>query len=157
MIGLLLPFLMWNHNKEIFSYLYFFIMAGTTQAVFTPHLFDGFPNFVFTKYWIVHGGLIIYMLYVARIWKFQISIKALWRSFVLIQIYVLLIYLTNNLIGSNYVYLLHKPPTASVLDYFGPWPVYIFVCEFIMLFLFFMVYLPYLKPKKEQDPSHLIE
>jgi len=132
-------------------------MAGTTQAVFTPHLFDGFPNFVFIKYWVVHGGLIVYILYVAFVWKFQLSLKDLWRSFLLIQIYALIIYLTNELIGANYLYLVKKPPTVSVLDYFGPWPVYIFVCEVIMLFLMFMVYLPYLRNEKEKNLSHLIE
>ncbi len=157
LIGLLVPFLMWNPSVKIFPFLYFYIMAGTTQAVFTPHLFDGFPNFVFIKYWVVHGGLIVYILYVAFVWKFQLSLKDLWRSFLLIQIYALIIYLTNELIGANYLYLVKKPPTVSVLDYFGPWPVYIFVCEVIMLFLMFMVYLPYLRNEKEKNLSHLIE
>ncbi|MBK8371189.1 MAG: TIGR02206 family membrane protein [Saprospiraceae bacterium] len=151
-IGLLVPFLMWNPNSRIFPYLYFYIMAGTTQAVFTPHLFDGFPNFIFIKYWVVHGGLIIYILYVAIIWKFQLNLMDLWRSFLFIQIYVLLVYLINILIGANYVYLV-KPPTYSILDYFGPWPVYIFVCEVILLFLCFMVYLPYMKSQEEKKIS----
>lgn len=150
LIGLLIPFLMWNPNKRLFSYLYFYIMAGTTQAVFVPLLFDGFPNFVFIKFWIVHGGLIVYILYVAVVWKFQLTLKDFWRSFLFLQLYVLLVYLINKLIGANYIFLVQKPPAYSVLDYFGPWPVYILVVEAIILFMMFMVYLPYLKPYAEK-------
>ena len=77
--GLLLPFLMWKPNQRFFPYLYFYILAGTTQAVVNPHLFNGFPNFIFLKYWIVHGGLIVYIIYMAVIWKFSIRLKTgLW-------------------------------------------------------------------------------
>ncbi|GAB4430298.1 MAG: TIGR02206 family membrane protein [Bacteroidia bacterium] len=143
LMGLLLLFLMWKPNKRFFSYLYFYILAGTTQAVFTPHLFDGFPNFVFIKYWVVHGGLIVYILYIAVVWGFGLTLKDVWRSFLVLQIYVLLVFMINKLIGANYVYVVAKPPTASILDYFGPWPVYLLVCEVIMLCISFMVYLPY--------------
>ena len=32
----------------------------------------------------------------------------------------------NVIAGTNYGYLNRKPPTASVLDVLGPWPVYLF-------------------------------
>jgi hypothetical integral membrane protein (TIGR02206 family) len=154
LIGLLIPFLMWNPSKQLFPFLYFYIMAGTTQAVFVPYLFDGFPSFVFIKFWVVHGGLIVYILYVAVVWKFQLTLKDLWRSFLFLQLYGVLIYLTNKLIGANYIFLVQKPPTNSVFDYFGPWPIYILVAEAIMLFLMSMVYLPYWKTNKKMNLSH---
>jgi hypothetical integral membrane protein (TIGR02206 family) len=153
LMGLLIPFLMWSPSKQLFPYLYFYIMAGTTQAVFVPYLFDGFPNFVFIKFWVVHGGLIVYILYVAVVWKFKLTLKDIWRSFLLLQLYGLLIYLTNKQIGANYIFLVQKPPTNSIFDYFGPWPIYILVAEAIMLFLMFMVYLPYWKTNKKMTLS----
>jgi hypothetical integral membrane protein (TIGR02206 family) len=153
LMGLLIPFLMWYPSKQLFPYLYFYIMAGTTQAVFVPYLFDGFPNFVFIKFWVVHGGLIVYILYVAVVWKFKLTLKDIWRSFLLLQLYGLLIYLINKQIGANYIFLVQKPPTNSIFDYFGPWPIYILVAEAIMLFLMFMVYLPYWKTNKKMTLS----
>jgi hypothetical integral membrane protein (TIGR02206 family) len=153
LMGLLIPFLMWSPSKQLFPYLYFYIMAGTTQAVFVPYLCDGFPNFVFIKFWVVHGGLIVYILYVAVVWKFKLTLKDIWRSFLLLQLYGLLIYLTNKQIGANYIFLVQKPPTNSIFDYFGPWPIYILVTEAIMLFLMFMVYLPYWKTNKKMTLS----
>jgi len=145
LLGLLLPFLMWNPNRRIFPYLYFWVLTGTTQAVFAPHLFNAFPNFIFIKYWVVHGGLIIYILFIAIVWGFKLTQKDLWQSFLLLQVYIVAIFLINKAIGANYVYVVDKPPTVSVLDYFGPWPVYLLVGEAIFLFLSFMVYLPYRK------------
>lgn len=143
LMGLLLPFLMWNPSRRIFPYFYFWIMAGTTQAVFAPNLFNGFPNFIFIKYWVVHSGMIIYILYVAIVWEFPISWKDMWKAFLGLQIYGVLVFVINKLIGANYVHVIEKPSTASVLDYFGPWPVYLLVMEAILLFLSVMVYLPY--------------
>lgn len=154
LVGLIIPFLMWNPNKRLFPYLYFYIMAGTTQAVFVPYLFDGFPNFVFIKFWIVHGGLIVYILYVAIVWNFQITLKDFLHSFLFLQLYVLLAYLINKLIGANYIFLVQKPSLSSVFDYFGPWPLYILVIEVIMLFLMLMVYLPYIKPRIAKNTPH---
>ena len=151
LMGLLIPFLMWTPNKRFFTLLYFWILAGTTQAIFAPHLFNGFPNFIFFKYWIVHGGLIVYIIYIARVWGYPITLKDLWRSFLVIQVYVIFVFFVDKLIGANYVYLVEKPPVGSIMDYFGPWPVYILVLEAIVLFLSFMVYLPYWRGgKKEQ-------
>ena len=141
-VGLILPVLMWNPSSRIHEILYFRILGGTIQAIVTPHLFNGFPNFIFFKYWFVHIGLVIYAIYITVVFDIKPEIRSLWRSFLALQVYILIVFFLNMLLGSNYIYVLQKPPTASVLDYFGPWPVYIFVCELIALVLFFLVYLP---------------
>ena len=153
MMGLVLPFVMWTPNKRFFPYLYFWILTGTIQAVLSPHLFNGFPNFIFIKYWVVHGGLIIYILFIAAAWDFQLKWRHLWKAFWGLQVYVLFIYVTNKIIGANYVYVIEKPPTASILDYFGAWPFYILVCEVIYLLLSVFVFLPYLQSVKEESAS----
>ena len=65
-------------------------------------------------------------------------VKAFWG----VQVYAVGIVLLNLLLGSNYFYIMRKPPTASLLDYLGPWPWYILVCEGIVLVLFLLVYAP---------------
>ncbi|WP_370391093.1 TIGR02206 family membrane protein [uncultured Winogradskyella sp.] len=148
LIGLLLPILMWKPSQKYFPFFYFYIMAGTTQPVFAPHLFNGFPNFVFLKFWILHSGLIVYILFISVTLDYKVKLKDIWPVFLGLQVYALFVFIINKIIGSNYIYLIEKPPTASVLDYFGPWPVYIFVADLIFLVLCFLVYLPYLKASK---------
>ena len=49
--------------------------------------------------------------------------------------------LVNLAVGSNYMFLMRKPDTASLLDLLGPHPVYIFVEELIALTLFILMYI----------------
>jgi hypothetical integral membrane protein (TIGR02206 family) len=140
--ALSLPFLMWHPRRQVHEILYFWILAGTLQAILTPHLINGYPNYIFFKYWFVHVGLVIYVIYVTTVLRIRPTFRSIGRSFLALQVYVLFILIINLLLGSNYVYIMRKPPTASALDYMGPWPWYILVTEFLGLVLFVLVYLP---------------
>ena len=56
----------------------------------------------------------------------------------------------NYLLGSNYMYSMHKPETASALDLMGPWPWYLFTAQFVALFLFVLLYLPFALQDRRQ-------
>lgn len=141
-VALALPFLMWRPSRRVQEVIYFWIMAGTIQAVLTPHLFEGFPHFTFIKYWVVHGGLIVFAVYATAVYGLKPDWKSLWRSFLYLQIYLLALYFINLALGSNYAYIMGKPPTASALDYLGPYPWYLLVGEAIGLVFFVLVLLP---------------
>lgn len=141
-LALALPWLMWKPTQRVHEVLYFWILAGTLQGILTPHLMNGFPNFIFFKYWFVHGGLVVYIIYATVVFELKPTLRSIWRAFLALQVYVLIVLGLNVLLGANYVYLLHKPPTASLLDYLGPWPWYLVVVELIALLLFVLVYLP---------------
>jgi hypothetical integral membrane protein (TIGR02206 family) len=70
-----------------------------------------------------------------------------WRSYgrVLIwsNVYMLFVGIVNALIGSNYMFIAHKPETASLIDVLGPWPWYILALEAIGFVLFLLLYLPF--------------
>ena len=114
-------------------------------------MFNGFPNFTFIKYWIVHGGLVVYAVYVTVVLGLRPGTRGIWKAFVYLQLYAVAVIGLNVLLGSNYVYVLGKPPTASALDYFGSWPWYLLVVEAVALALFAIVYLPlrWVEPNRE--------
>ena len=141
-VALTLPFLMWNPSYRVHEIIYFWILAGTLQGIITPHLFNGFPNYIFFKYWIVHAGLVVFAIYVTVVYDFKPTRKSIWKAFIALQAYVFFVLIMNLIIGSNYVYVLRKPPTASALDYLGSWPWYLVVCELMALVLFVIVFLP---------------
>ncbi len=148
LVGLVLPFLMWKPSYRVHEILYFWILAGTLQGVLTPHLLDSFPTFTFFKFWITHSGLVIYTIYVSVVFRFYPTRKSILRAFGAIQVYALFMFPINYFVGSNYAYLAHKPPTASLLDLFGPWPWYILVLEVLSLVLFGLFYLPFWRAER---------
>ena len=140
--ALSMPFLMWKPTRRVHEILYFLVLVGTLQAALTPHLFNGFPNFTFFKYWIVHGGLIVFVVYVTVSFKLYPDRRSLLKAFGWLNVYAVGVIVANLLLGSNYFYVLRKPPTASLLDVLGPWPWYLLVCEALAFVLFVLVYLP---------------
>ena len=140
--ALLMPFLMWKPSQRVHEVLYFLVLVGTLQATLTPHLFNGFPNFTFFKYWIVHGGLIVFVIYITASFKLYPDRRSLLKAFGWLHVYAAAVFVANLLLGSNYFYIMRKPPTASLLDVLGPWPWYLLVCEGLAFVLFVLVYLP---------------
>jgi len=149
-IALFLPVFSFIRKKIYYEILLFWILAGTTQAILTPELKTGFPNYQFLKYWYVHASLIIFIFYATFIYKIQPTLKSVFYSFFALQGYFILVLFVNKLTGANYFYLNRKPIEASMLDYLGDWPYYILMVELILLPYFLLIYLPFYLIQKKQ-------
>jgi len=143
LVGLLMPVFTLTRKKLIYEILLFWTLAGTIQAVVTPDLKEGLPHYTFFRYFIVHAGIIVVMLYATFVYNMRPVFKSIFKSFLAFQLYLLFVILVNFVLDANYSYLNAKPPVPSILDYFGPWPVYILVGELVVLPLFGLVYLPF--------------
>lgn len=148
-IGLLLPIFTYTRKKIYFEVLFFWILAGTSHAVITPDLKNGFPNFIFLKYWLVHAGLIIFTFYGVLALKIHPTFKGVFRAFLSLQIYIIFMFAVNIITGANYFYTQGKPEAASALDYLGEYPNYILTVELIMIPYFLLFYLPFYLSKKK--------
>ncbi len=146
--ALLLPVFTITRKKIYFEIIFFWILAGTSQAIITPDLAQGFPNYNFIKYWYVHSGLIIYVFYVTTVYQIYPTLKSVFKSFIAIQGYFLLMLIVNKMTNANYFYISRKPNSATLLDYLGDWPYYIFTAELIILPYFLLIYFPFYLTKK---------
>lgn len=142
-LALTIPVFTFTRNKKIYELILFWILAGTVQAIITPDLLDGFPHYTFMKFWIVHNGLVIIVLYATFVWDYRPTLRGLFRSYIGLEIYFLLMMGINALMDTNYFYLNAKPPFATVLDLLGPWPWYIIVAQLIVIPYFLLLYLPF--------------
>ncbi len=142
LFALLAPLLFWNPNLKRFEIIYFAVMSGTFQAVITPDLYTGFPSYGFFKYWICHIGLVLTVIHYLISFQLLPSTKGIFNTFIWLNIYLLAIVPINWLLDANYFYLMQKPLNPSILDLFGPWPVYILVCELLAMGFFVLAYLP---------------
>jgi hypothetical integral membrane protein (TIGR02206 family) len=127
----------------MFEILVFWIIAGTLQGVLTPDIAEGFPSLDYFRYWIVHLGLLIVIVYNIVVFKLKPKFKSVFKSFFALQIYVVVMIVINYVLNANYFYLNRKPDSASVLDYWGEWPYYIIVTQLIIIPLFLIIYLPF--------------
>ena len=128
-----------------FEFAFFAGLAGTSMAVITPDLWDPFPSYPTTYFFLAHGGIVALLLYLW--WSGQARPKpgCVWRVMLMLNAYALAIGLFNWVFKTNYMYLCQKPPGASLLDYFGPWPVYLLGGEILALVLFTLLAWPFRK------------
>ena len=148
-LALVIPVLSYTRKYIYYEIFFFLILAGTLQSLITPSDYN-FLNFTFFRYWFVHSGLVLFMLYATFVYKMRPTIKSVFKSFIGMQFYMILMFLINYLLGSNYFYTNRKPDATTLLDVFGEWPQYIFGVELIVIPFFLLIYFPfYLTRKKE--------
>lgn len=147
-LGLTIPLLSVTKNFVFYEVFFFLIIAGTLQSLITPDQYN-YLNFPFFRYWFVHAGLVIFMLFATFIYKMRPSIKSVGKSFLGMQVYMVCMFVLNYFLGSNYFYTNRKPNATTALDLFGDWPQYVFVVELFIIPYFLLIYLPFYLSRKK--------
>lgn len=146
-VSLIMPFYFLSPGRKAFGVLYFWIMVGTFQAIVTPGLEQSFPHFWYFRYWVIHCGLVIQVLYAIIVLGERIGFDDFKRAFVFTNLYALFTLGVNLMLGTNYFYTLEKPATASLLDLLGPWPWYLLTGQLMMMAMFSIYLLPFFAVK----------
>lgn len=138
----LLPLLVWTPRQRIHEILYFFVLVGTLQGVLTPDLAQNAPHYMFFRYWSLHAGLVVAVIYFTTTFGLYPTPRSILRAFGWLQAHLAVVMLVNLAFGTNFMYLMQKPPTRTLLDVLGPWPWYLLAGEALAFALFLLVYLP---------------
>lgn len=134
-----------TRNYGIYEFLYFMGIAGALQAILTPDVgIYGFPHYRFWQTYISHGLIVTTAIYMTVVEGFRPTWKSLGRVFLWMNVYMGIVFLVNQWIGSNYLFIAHKPETASLLDVLPAWPYYIAYIEVIGLVMCLVLYTPFL-------------
>lgn len=132
-------------RQLISELLYYWGLAGATQAILTPDIGSyTWPHFVFYQFFISHGVILLTCLYMIIVEKFRPSSRSVLRTLIITNLYGILILFVNRLTGGNYLFLSNKPVGGSLLDLLGPWPWYLLSLEAVALILFTLLYLPFM-------------
>jgi hypothetical integral membrane protein (TIGR02206 family) len=134
--------LVWSRYRA-FEVAYFWGMAGTVRAILTPDLPFGFPSLSYVTFFIGHGLVIVGVLYAVVVMGLRPTLASVGRAVLATLAYAALITPLNMALGANYLYLRHKPEGASLMDYFGPWPWYLFVLLGVGAVTFMLCYAPF--------------
>lgn len=152
--ALILPVFAFYRTQRMFNILYFIVLAGAIQSIITPGLKLNFPHYEFIKFWTVHVGLIIFVIYQMVVLKVLPTKKGIWQTFLFVQIYIVVIIGVNWILDANYLYLNVKPKHGTLLSLLGGWPWYIVWMDVILIPYFFILYLPVWLFKKRVRSSN---
>ncbi|WP_433944157.1 YwaF family protein [Paenibacillus sp. SN-8-1] len=136
-------FMLLFKNRFIFQIVYFTGIGGALQAILTPALSYPYPHFRFIEFFLAHIAIILSVLYMVWVEGFKPSLRSVGITMVFLNILLVLILLINHLTGGNYMFLSHKPETASLMDFLGPYPWYIVSLETVACILFLLLYMPF--------------
>ena len=125
---------LWSRRPWALAVTYYWGLTLNPQALLTPDLHpDIAPILEFASYWSQH----MLVMWAAIYLTWGLGIRPNWRSYRLALAFTggwaVSVLAINLVLGTNYGYLNRKPGGATLLDQFGPWPVYPLV-TFALLF-----------------------
>lgn len=133
--------LLFTRNHLLYQILFFTGIGGALQALITPNLDYAFPHFRFYQFFTAHILIILASLYMTWVENYKPNWKSILWTMIFLNITALLVGIADYALGSNYMFLMHKPSTASILDILGPYPYYLLSEEGIALLIFVLMYL----------------
>lgn len=140
-----------------FELAFFAGLIGASMAVLTPDLWEPFPTYPTVYFFLAHCGIVICILYMLFSKTMRPLPGCLWRAMIALNIYTAVIGLFNWIFKTNYMYLCQKPTNASLMDYFGPWPLYLVTAQLFALAFFTLLWLPFRRSKADTAsgiPAH---
>jgi hypothetical integral membrane protein (TIGR02206 family) len=116
---------LWTRNRLTSTITYLWGITLTTQGMFTPDLASDFPEPRFLMFW----GMHLLIVWSAFFLVVGLRILPTWRTYrqsvAVTLTWAVAAYLFNVAAGTNYGYLNRLPKNASLLDYLGPWPLFV--------------------------------
>jgi hypothetical integral membrane protein (TIGR02206 family) len=128
---------LWRPESALLVELvYFWALSASLQAVITPDLGYAFPDVLFFTYFATHSGAIAAACLLVFGMRRAPRPGAVGRAYAASAAFAALAAVATVVTGGNYMFLRRKPAGGSLLDYMGPWPVYIAAAAVLGLAMF---------------------
>ncbi len=135
---------MWTGSQRWFEVAYFWGIGGTLQAVLTPNLRFGFPDWRFISFFTSHSGIIVGVIFLMLTRRYRPYPMSIVRTFIWSELYFVVTMIADALTGFNYGFLLHKPEAFSILSFLSDSrPLYLLEMHGVALLFFLGLYAPF--------------
>ncbi|MFO0709699.1 MAG: TIGR02206 family membrane protein [Sandaracinus sp.] len=129
---------LYTHSAIALEVLFFWAFAGTVHALITPTPGEGFPSLEYVRYFVCHGLLVLVATYAVLALDLALSWRSALRALLALQLWELVVAVVDLALDQNFMYLRHAPPSPTLIDSLGPWPVYLVSLELVGTASFFL-------------------
>ena len=146
---------LWRPIPLAFELTYFWGLTATVQALLTPDLRQGFPDYRWWWFFVAHSGVVLAAVFLAwgrrrtprpgavlRVLAWSLGVTALAAAGTLA-------------FDGNYMFLREPPPGGSLLDLMGPWPWYIVSATALALALFWLLDRPFDRRRRRRPGASI--
>jgi len=148
---------LWSQRHWAFVLTYYWGLVLSSQALITPDVgtpeegAPDFPHHLFLTFFTLHVLVVWAAIYLTwgqrnrpgwRDYRFAIIVTLVWAACT---------FTFNAITGTNYGYLNRKPPTASLLDVLGPWPLYLLAEVAIVLIVWALMTWPWERSRRHAN------
>lgn len=123
--ALLTAWVLLGRSYRAYEVAYFWGLGGSLTALATPDLEQGFPHPIYFTFFVGHGMVLLGVVYATLVYGFRPRPRSLVLAAAASLVYLGIMFLVNLALGTNYLYLREKPLQPSLLDFLGPWPLYV--------------------------------
>jgi hypothetical integral membrane protein (TIGR02206 family) len=135
---------MWTGSQRWFEVAYFWGIGGTLQAVLTPNLRYGFPDWRFISFFTSHSGIIVGVVFLMLTQRYRPYPMSIVRVWLWSEFYFVITLVVDELTGINYGFLLHKPEAFSILNFLSDSrQLYLLQMHGVALLFFLVLYAPF--------------
>jgi hypothetical integral membrane protein (TIGR02206 family) len=130
-------------RQRLLELAYYWGLTGASMALVTPYLTAPLTSLSSMTFFAGHGMIVASVIFLLGTGQMRPS-PGSWRfALLVLNGFALVDFCVDRWLGTNYMYLLRKPPITSLLSIMGSWPWYILAADALAAALFLGLQWPF--------------
>ena len=138
---------LFTRHRLASALLFYWGLTLTPNALLTPALTEAYPSLRFVMFFAPHGAVVVAAAYSTWGLGIRMTWRLCWQAVAVTTCFLLFVFAWNVTRQTNYMFLRAKPSGHSVLDFLGPWPVYVVVLVVVTALLWALMTWPFERRK----------
>lgn len=148
-------FMLLSKKQSLFDIVYFWVLAGSINALITPAVItdNGPTHFRYYQFWIEHTAIFIAVFYMLFVHQFKINFKSLIKAIIALLVMAgIAVYVNSNIEGANYLFLATTEAGESILNFLpSNLGLRMLIMASIIFSMFGIAYLPWIFINKKES------